>query len=451
MKRRELIQSTAALGGLAATAGWSSQLQAATARGIAPDILRNARAAPPMNMARAYEVMEQQQLGGLVLAAPVNVYHTTGYWPQLAKMGYQAPAFALLSADRNQAPGLVMSQFLYYYIVADANYGYPLQTWLYTGGRASEPSAPFIFEDLGQEPLGEVEKSRRAALDEAMAQNPLEPAPGNALVKALREMGLDRGRIGIDHLSTTAAFESAGLNAQLVNAENTLRRIRLVKSDREIQLMRHAAQTNADAALAAAASVRAGLTVQELRAQFFSEASKLGNTPTFMTIDRMNSETGNARFREGQAFFIDCVSHCLHYHGDFGRTVFIGEPVRSMQRAVDAISLGWDAVREKLRPGLRYSEIPRIGNEAVRKAGYKFGVAFTPHSVGLFHTDEPGQDGTPYFVKDDLVLEENMILSVDCPIRNVGVGGSAHLEDLTLITADGSEQINDIGNRTIIV
>ena len=122
-----------------------------------------------------------------------------------------------------------------------------------------------------------------------------------------------------------------------------------------------------------------------------------------------------------------------------------------MRQATDAMSLGWDAVREKLRPGLRYSEIKAIGDAAVRKAGYRFDVAFTPHSVGLAHTDEPGRDGTPFFVKDDLVLQENMILSVDCPVRNAGFGGSAHLEDLTLITRDGAEQINDIGDRVIIV
>ena len=44
-----------------------------------------------------------------------------------------------------------------------------------------------------------------------------------------------------------------------------------------------------------------------------------------------------------------------------------------------------------------------------------------------------------------------MILSVDCPVRNTGIGGSAHLEDLTLITKDGAEQINDIGDRVIVV
>ena len=42
-----------------------------------------------------------------------------------------------------------------------------------------------------------------------------------------------------------------------------------------------------------------------------------------------------------------------------------------------------------------------------------------------------------------------MILSIDCPIIESGIGGSAHLEDLVLITADGSEAINDTAQQVI--
>ncbi len=106
---------------------------------------------------------------------------------------------------------------------------------------------------------------------------------------------------------------------------------------------------------------------------------------------------------------------------------------------------------EQLKPGLCYSEIRAMGVEALKKGGYDLDVAFTPHSVGLMHTDDPGRADRPFFVKEDVVLAENMIISVDCPVRNVGLGGCAHLEDLMLITADGGVQINDIGDRIIVV
>ena len=429
--------------------------------GLDEDLRSAVRAAPPINLARAYQVLRQEKLDGLVLAEPVNVYHLTGYWPVLAKMGYPAPVFALLAADERQSPGLVMSQFMHYYVFADAGFQYPLQTYLFTGwDRAlappGEPQAeaaadPYIFEDLKQAPLGVIEKRRLATLNRALSGRKLSADAQGALLKALGDMGLKRGAIGIDHAAAAAVFERAGLAAKPRYAENVLRKIRVVKSANEIKLMRRAAALNAQAALAAAKTAREGATYQELRAAFFTEASRLGNSPAFMSIDRVSSEVGDAPIRDGQSFFIDCVSHLLHYHGDYGRTIFVGEPAKSMRRATHALSLGWDAIRERLKPGLRYSEIKAIGNEALRKAGYRFDVAFTPHSVGLMHTDEPGRDGTPFLVKDDLALEENMILSVDCPVRNAGIGGSAHLEDLTLITKDGSEQINDIGDRVIVV
>ena len=468
MKRRAMLQTALAAGAAAvvppgrAQPGRAQPAPSAAAAGLDEELRKAVRSAPPINLARAYQVLRQEKLDGLVLAEPVNVYHLTGYWPVLAKMGYPAPVFALLSADERQPPGLVMSQFMHYYVFADAGFQYPLQTYLFTGwdrplappGESEAvPAAidPYIFEDLGQAPVGAIEQRRLATLNRAMSRRKLHADAESALLKALGDMGLKRGAIGIDHVAAAAVCERANLAAKPRYAENVLRKIRVVKSANEIQLMRRAAALNATAALAAAKTAREGATYQELRAAFFTEASKLGNSPAFMSIDRMSSEVGDAPIREGQSFFIDCVSHLLHYHGDYGRTIFVGEPVKSMRRATAALSLGWDAVRERLKPGLRYSEIKAIGNEALRKAGYRFDVAFTPHSVGLMHTDEPGRDGTPFLVKDDLALEENMILSVDCPVRNTGIGGSAHLEDLTLITKDGSEQINDIGDRVIVV
>ena len=443
----------------------------AAAAELAPNNLaervKRLRAGPLMNLEQAYRVMEEEQLDGLVLAEPINVFHLTGHWGSLAKMGYPAPAYALLSKDQRQAPGLVMMQFIYYYTYSDGYFDFPLQTWLFSGwdrrlqdqeqGQASAPEGEppanpaYVFEDKGEAPLREIELHRRSTLDAALSRQKLSADARWALVNAVKGMGLDRGRIGVDHLVVNAIFETAGLDAVPVYADRALRRIRAIKSPREIELMAFSAQANAQAALAAARAARAGATYQELRAAFYSEAAKRGNLGVFMQVDTIGAETGDGEFREGQAFQIDCVSHGFHYHGDYGRTVFLGEPSRSMKYATDAIALGWDAIMEALRPGLLYSEIRAIGMEALRKGGYDLDVAFTPHSVGLMHTDDPGRADSPFYIKEDVVLAENMIISVDCPVRNVGLGGSAHLEDLTLITADGGVQINDTGDRVIVV
>ena len=357
---------------------------------------------------------------------------------------------------------LVIPQFLYYYVYADANFSGDVEPWVYTHravsgtaiqGDYDEPAAGalHIYRDKGDIPMSEREVHRRAAVEAVTERHGVSAEREFAMVRAARALGMTRGRVGVDHMAIMAMLESSPLSAAAVPADNTLRKIRLVKSPREIELMRLAAQANAEAALAAAATVREGATTQELRAQFFSEAAGRGNAGVFMAIDRMITEVVDFEFREGAAFFVDCVSSGWHYHGDFARTIFLGEPARAMRDATRAMHVGWEAIREQLRPGLRYSEIPPIGQKAVRAAGLDFDIPFSPHSVGLTHTDEPGQDGRPYWVKDDLTLEPGMILSVDCPVLNTGIGGSAHMEDLSLITAGGAEPIHTITDPVIIV
>jgi Xaa-Pro aminopeptidase len=280
----------------------------------------------------------------------------------------------------------------------------------------------------------------------------LSPNASESLGRAIAHLGLANGRVGIDHELIRAEVGQKSGAISFVSADRTMRRIRLIKSPREIQLMRLAATLNADAAIAAVNSIRAGVSHRELRAMYSIECAKRGLTPVMMQIDTILAETSAERLVEGTAFAIDCLSHGAGYHGDYGRTVFVGEPRKQMKTVTDAIAVGWDAVRERLRPGLRYSDIKRIGVEAIRKSGFTLDIAFTPHSVGLSHTDEPGSvRESGYFVKDDLILEENMVISVDLPVRQSGMCGSAHLEDLSLITRTGAVQINDIANRTLVI
>ncbi len=465
--RRSVLTTTIGAAGLAAEAGIAdAQAAAAPINNILAKGAEIMRGGPLMNLPRAYRVMEEENLDGLVLAHQTNVYHLTGYRDHMS-IRQDAPAsIVLLSRDPRQAPGIVTSQFLYYYSFSDAPTEFPPQTFLYTGWDGPiadrvaatrlpddkvKAAAPRIFDDMHLYPITAMEERRLARLKAALTR-PMATSAQRALAKAAREMGLDRGRIGYDHPVVAGSYEMAGLPAAMVYADRPIRRIRMIKSPREIELMRLTARANAEAAVAAAQSARAGASHRQLRETFWAECAKRGTSGLLMQIDSVIPETYEGTFKEGTSFLIDCVSLGFQYFGDFGRTVFVGEPSRSMKRATDCISFGWDAVREHLRPGITYREISRLGTEALKKAGYDYRVPFTPHSVGLAHTDEPGVgDSSAFWEKDNLTLEENMIISVDCPIVQTGIGGSAHLEDLSLITKDGAVQINDIGGRTLIV
>lgn len=414
----------------------------------------------PINLARAYDVMEQEGLEGIIVGEPLNVFHFTGYWPQIGrtKMGHPPTTFVLLSRDKRLMPGLVASKFIFYYTFTDSGFAQPYQTYLYRGPGDSgvvlaepEMPEPTEFADREQAPLSDVEMRRRTLLTEATDQRHVQRDAGAALVAAMRDLGMWQGKIAYDNAVIAAVCEHHERPGRIVPADNILRKIRMIKSPLEIQLMRRASWSNVDAVQATAKMIREGMTYPELRQIYYEEAIARENLPVFLTVDRVSAQLADFKIADGQAFFIDGVSHFQNYHGDYARTIFVGEPTAPMKRAAAAVTLGWTSVRERLRPGLRYSEIYALGQDAVRKGGYDFTIGFGPHSVGLSHTDEPAIDNGGFYTKDDLVLQENMILSVDCPILDTGLGGSAHLEDLMLITHDGAEPIHPMSSSIIIV
>jgi Xaa-Pro aminopeptidase len=415
------------------------------------------RRSGPMNLERAYQVMAQFDLEGLVLGDPLNVFHALGYFPHIAltRAGQPPSSFALLSRRPGSAPGFVTTRFIHYYTFADGRFERELQTWLYEeagDGSDESPVADWdMFPDRGLAPLTEVEARRRAALDSVPLERRTVRDAGAALVRAMQGMGLWQGRVAFDHPVIAAVCERHGHPGTLVAGDNILRAIRIVKSPLEILLMRRASAANIAAVHAVIDQLRAGASYADVRRAFDVEAARRGNRAVFLTVDRVSSELSDERVRDGQTLFIDGVSHFRRYHGDYARTVFVGEPVAAAKRAAAAMSHGWQAVREQLRPGLRYSEITRLGRAALRQGGFDAAIGFGPHSVGLAHTDEPCDDAGGFYRKSDLVLQENMILSVDCPVLATGIGGSAHMEDLMLITARGAEPIHELSDAVVQV
>lgn len=413
----------------------------------------------PINLPRAYEIMDRFGIDGFVLGDPLNIFHMLGYWPQIAttRQGQPPTTFAILTRDERQAPAIVTSHFIYYYTFVDGGPRDQIQSYLFqdagdAGAELTVPPFAGFFADRGDAPLTDVEERRAERTGKALSGQPLFADAGGALVRALREMGLWNGRLAYDNEVIRTVCERHERPGTLAPADNALRWIRIIKSPLELALMRRGAQANAAAVDAAIGHVRAGANYREIRRLYAMESARRGNKPVFMTIDRVSSELPtNDTVRDGQSLFFDGVGHFMNYHGDYARTVFVGEPPAAARRSADAAVAGWKAIREQLRPGLTFAEVSQIGFDTLRKAGVSDNVTFGPHSVGLMHTDEPGEVRGGFYGKNNLVLEENMILSVDCPSIDTGIGGSVHIEDLVVITRDGAELIHTIGSHVITI
>jgi Xaa-Pro aminopeptidase len=443
---------------VAASPGGAPAVHAKPAAPAPPD-LSFLRDTPLADADRLRAVMASAGLNALVVSHPANVLYLTNHWPQLDRMGFDGAGIAIFSRDPARPIALVMHAFLYYYTHTPESGFKDRAVFTYT-----QPADPAAIPPLGVEPAAQPARTLRV-LDETLVSardayraemfartRPPSADASWALAKAIKELKLDEAKLGIDEAALEGALRLRGFAGEIAPCEDVIRTARMAKSPAELKLMGYAAQANVDAALAAAARARKLGSSRKLRAEFYAEAARRGNIGHFMVISGASTETIDDTFVDGTSISIDCVSTCRFYHGDFGRTIFFGEPRKQIRDAAAAVATAWQEIRTQLRPGMRFADIPRIGRETLKKLNASdLNVSFTPHSVGLFHTDHPQPSLISPRRPDALVVQENMILSVDCPVFVAGLGGTIHLEDLMWIRSGGAQAIHTVPPPTLIV
>jgi Xaa-Pro aminopeptidase len=413
-----------------------------------------------VNKPRAWRVMEEEKLDGIVALNPVNVFYLSNFVSYRTKMMNPHPSFAVMARDEARPIGVaVVSTDLWELASKERDYAelvvpYSFPTnWREIAAAGDFGVAPQASPG-GRWPFQDAALTAReedwAAIDRAW-RGKMAPTPEWALVRLLKETGFDQGRIAVDDWRIAKILQDLGVTGvTCVPGDNTFRRIRMVKSEVEIGFMRQAARANQDAAMAMMMQLGPGATKADMDHLFMVEAAKRGAKSTWIAAGTP-AGLAEPELKPGQSLLIDAVSQINYYHGDFGRTFVLGEPSAALKKRAAMMKIGWEAAFAALKPGVRYSEISRIGTEAMKKSGLsELVVGCGPHSVGLQHTDHPFVPGLPYAVGDDIVLEENMTITVDFPSLSLGLG-NAHLEDLVRITKDGAEVLATMDGPLVVV
>ena len=458
MNRRDILKTTLAVGAVSTLGADSTDHQAETKTLLRPPSIDPGRL---VNEPWAREVLERAGIDGIVALNPVNIFYLTNYTSFYDRMKVPFASFGVFPCDDKRSSFLVTSSADSWAISNGERVYPPVMAY-------SQPSdwEPYLDRQLwNKEPastdrFGSVWPTNTDSLSgreqhwlehDAKLGESLAPSSVYALVRALREAGLEKGRLAVDDMRVANLLHAVGFDGvTCIEGDNVLRKIRVVKSKVEISHMRMIAQANQAASMAAVSHLSLGATANDINHLFAVEAAKRGAKSMWLVTGGVGG-LPNAELLEGKPILFDAVSQINNYHGDFGRTVVLGEPTRKLQQRARLIDAGWRAAFESLRPGVRYSEIRKVARAAMKKTGLpEAKVGITPHSVGLQHTDEPYRDGLPFIVKDDLVLRENMTLTVDFPSMELG-WGSCHLEDLVRITRDGAEPLATMDGTLVVV
>jgi Xaa-Pro aminopeptidase len=275
---------------------------------------------------------------------------------------------------------------------------------------------------------------------------------------ALKARGLEKGRTGVQLRrpgivpSVYGAVRDALPDATLIDASDLVMKVRMVKSDAEMDCLRRSGQITVAGMKASLAAVRAGVTDNEIAAAGTAEMVRSGSE--FFSVQPIvttgvRSAWGHQTYRRttvqpGDAVFIEFGASYLRYTAPLMRTAVAGRPTRAMADRALAVREVLDATLGAIRPGITCGDVARatlaaaarlpttLRPEAAQTFGYSLGCSFPP-TWGEYTTYLQAGNLTP--------LVPNMAFHVHYGLRAPGEYGVT-LSEAVAVTAGGIEVLS---------
>ena len=394
-------------------------MEAAATTAIAPNRAERARAIP-FDAARLDALMEEARIDALVVTSKHNIQYLLG--------GYRFFFF-----DHFDAIGVSRYLPVLVYVKGDperaAYFGHPMESYEHELNRFWVPA---------------FSGSARMSTDGVAAA-----------VERLKSLAPKARRIGIERAFLPADAESAlrrGMpEAEFVEAQLPLERLRTVKTPEELGYLKTASDLVIDAMLAVIAGAKPGATKLDLVEALRREEVNRGLTFEYCLITAgtsLNRAPSDQVLREGDILSLDSGGNYKGYIGDLCRMGIFGEPDAELEDLLAEVDAIQQAARRPIRHGARGGDVFAAAEALTRASPHGNSLEFVAHGMGLISHEAPrltDRGPVPYPAHDaDLPLQRGMVLSIETTILHPR-RGFIKLEDTVAVTDNGCEGFGDRG------
>ncbi len=236
-----------------------------------------------------------------------------------------------------------------------------------------------------------------------------------------------------------------GIRAEFVDCMEILVRQRMVKSEPEIDKIRHACRIAGAGFAALPEFARVGMSEREICRALRIELLRLGadHSPYLIAgsgpggYDSIIMGPGDRGMEPGDVLIIDTGTVFDGYFCDFDRNWAFGHADAAARKAYATVFAATDAGFAAARPGATTTDLWHA-MWSVLEAGGALGneVGRLGHGLGMQLTEQPSNTAD-----DDTVLEPGMVLTLE-PGMTYAPGRQMVHEENLVITADGAEWLS---------
>ncbi len=255
------------------------------------------------------------------------------------------------------------------------------------------------------------------------------------------------------HYGTYEVYKAA-VKADFVPLSGVIEKIRLIKSQEEINIIKVACEIADNAFTHILNFIKPGITELDVSNELEFFMRKQGATSSSFDIIvasglRSALPHGVATdkvIETGDFVTLDFGAYYNGYISDITRTVAVGQPSEKLVEMYNAVLESQLLALEKVGPGMTGAQADAVARDYLKSKG--LGEAFghsLGHGIGLEVHEGPGLN-----FRTEVVLEPNMTVTIEPGAYIPGVGG-VRIEDDILITETGNEILNHSDKQLIIL
>ena len=252
------------------------------------------------------------------------------------------------------------------------------------------------------------------------------------LTEVLHDAGLSAGKVGFekDYISAEH-WDAIGRHApklRMTDCTKLMDRVRWIKTEEEVRLIRRAADLLDDAYLEVFRRIRPGDTERKVHADMMGTCLRLGFEWAHGILNTFKNTVPNGGesdvvIEKGDAIRTDYVSYLQSYPGHQSRTVIVGTPTAEQRRDYAINIEVHRKTIDRCRAGAGVHDLWQACMDDYKKRGWPHNYMLIGHGVGpWWHQQEPILRR-----KSELVLEEGMVLALE-PHVNFW-----HVQDMILV------------------